>query len=172
MYQQNDRDFPPLNGNNVSRQWIGGNDFEKRLEEMEMKVDRMGNQLERMIHTTRKIVEQQETIQNMVIDHKHLFEVHQMNISLLQDFVNVHVIPVCQVIAVVVPLLVEKQILDDKSVSSQSLTAICFKFLTDHELTWKKSSENKDKEREIQQEGVHPERLEAGMDVKTSANND
>ncbi|CAF3386449.1 unnamed protein product [Rotaria sp. Silwood2] len=138
-YWFNDRDFPVLNGyqnqgqdnyqdnyrqinfhlNNVNQ-----NDYDKQIDEMKNKMNELQVSFDKILELNNSFLDQHTRIQQVVSKHEHELNLQQYDVIFLKEFVSQFITPLCQTMVDVIPALVKKKIINDKSLTHSSLTAM------------------------------------------------
>ena len=133
-YHRNDVDFPVLNGNSKNIPYRTNNLFfnnSKKMDEMYTKIEHLDDNMNRLIDLNNKQLNQITSIQQLSMKHDNQLRTQQADISFQHDFLSQFISPICQVLVEIIPILVQQNTINDKTMLCPSLTALCEKLSTD-----------------------------------------
>ncbi len=135
--QQTPHDFPILrpvttnytNKTNNETQQL--HDTSKRIDELDNNIRRLDDNLNRLIDLNNNYCSQINNIQNMILNHDHVIQIQHSDLSFQQGLISQFIYPVCQVMIEIIPMLVQQNTINNKTLLCTSLTTLCAKLADD-----------------------------------------
>jgi len=85
----------------------------------------------RLVDLNDKQLNQITCIQQVTMKHEHQLQIQQTDMSFQHDFISQFISPICQSVLDVIPMLVKRNTINDKTLLYPSLTALCEKLSTE-----------------------------------------
>jgi hypothetical protein len=128
-----DQNFPSLNVNHMN-QPIGNyasDSTGKRIDELFNKLNKLDENLNRLINLNNNYSDRIIHIQQVVMKHDKDLQIQNIDTSFQKEFINQFISPICQVMIEVIPTLVKHNHLNDKTLLCSSLSTLCAKLAND-----------------------------------------
>jgi len=121
-----DPDFPTLNidRHHNYRSNQPSNYTSQRIDELFNKLNKLDDNLNRMINLNNNFSNLLARTQLLVTKHDNALQVHQIDLVFQREFVSQFISPVCQVLLDIIPTLVKKKVISDKTLLCPSLTEL------------------------------------------------
>ncbi|CAF3989977.1 unnamed protein product [Rotaria sp. Silwood1] len=128
-YIYNKNDYPQLNGNKDGHPWYNDSltATNRRLDELVQKMDKLNQNINRIMDFNSNSYNQHIQIHQLIVKQDHDIQLHQIDLSFQHDFVSQFVSPICQLMLDVIPTMIKKNLINDKTTLGQSLLSTCEK---------------------------------------------
>jgi hypothetical protein len=126
-------EFPVLNTyiNRSNAQSLQSINTSKRLDDLAANVRQLDENVNRLIELNSSYCGQLNNIQQLMMKHENLLQLHQFDITFQHGLLSQFVFPMCQVMVEIIPKLIQQNVIDNKTSSGSSLSSLCEKVSND-----------------------------------------
>lgn len=138
-YWLTDQEFPVMSTRNNNNQLVNDNlnRFDNQLDMMNNKLNLLQGNVEKIIAFQNNTLDQYVLIQQIVAKQEHELQLQRYDVTFLKDFISQFITPLCQTWIDIIPILVKKKVINDKTMTNSSLIALSEK-LADDLTSWTK----------------------------------
>ncbi|CAF1473615.1 unnamed protein product [Adineta steineri] len=130
-YYYMNRDFPPINAQAYGVNANNVFNINKRIDELMNKINVLDDSLNKLVDLNTNYFNQFLKIKQVVLNHDHMIQLQQLDMTFQKDFLSNVVSPLCHIIVDLVPNLVKQKVINDKTALCPSLSSVCEKLIND-----------------------------------------